>query len=236
MQPVAHALPSYWLAELGRYPFLPGRGVPLDRRLGAAGLVRGADGAGCAGLSSGCGHQQALSPAEEPAGGCDGTPSRLFRPAPFDDCEDPDTAPGAYRGPTRRRPGPAPGAAELAVDLLLRPGLPGLRDPDPPTAPSRRSVIAGRGVLVLIVRRLPVRGLGGRRVSRAALALRRRFRRHARRRPAPSGAGVRQLGRVRRHLDRRADPLAAVPVRHPGLGHCSWSSPLIGAGRRSSSP
>ena len=28
MQSVAHALPSYWLAELGRYPFLPRHAFP----------------------------------------------------------------------------------------------------------------------------------------------------------------------------------------------------------------
>ena len=33
MQAVAQALPSYWLAELGRYPFLPGAAFPWDRHL-----------------------------------------------------------------------------------------------------------------------------------------------------------------------------------------------------------
>jgi ABC-2 type transport system permease protein len=28
MQHVAHALPTYWLAALGRYPFLPGDALP----------------------------------------------------------------------------------------------------------------------------------------------------------------------------------------------------------------
>jgi hypothetical protein len=61
MKSVAHTLPSYWLAELGRYPFLPGEAFPWDGGLGAAGLVGGADGARCAGLSSSCRHEQALT-------------------------------------------------------------------------------------------------------------------------------------------------------------------------------
>ena len=28
MQTIAHTLPSYWLAELGRWPFLPGTAFP----------------------------------------------------------------------------------------------------------------------------------------------------------------------------------------------------------------
>ena len=28
LQTIAHALPSYWLAELGRYPMLPGADFP----------------------------------------------------------------------------------------------------------------------------------------------------------------------------------------------------------------
>ncbi|HEY5821137.1 MAG TPA: ABC transporter permease [Propionibacteriaceae bacterium] len=43
MQTIAHALPSFWLAELGRYPFLPGAAFPWT---GVAVLA-----AWCAGLS-----------------------------------------------------------------------------------------------------------------------------------------------------------------------------------------
>ncbi len=43
MQSIAHALPSYWLAELGRYPFLPGSAFPWT---GVGVLL-----AWCAGLS-----------------------------------------------------------------------------------------------------------------------------------------------------------------------------------------
>ena len=41
MQTVAHTLPSYWLAELGRCPFLPGAAFPWAGVGGAAGLVAG---------------------------------------------------------------------------------------------------------------------------------------------------------------------------------------------------
>ena len=37
---------------------------------------------------------------------------RWFRPAPFDDCEDPNAAPGAYKGPDAQpRPGRCAGPA-----------------------------------------------------------------------------------------------------------------------------
>ena len=129
MQSVAHALPSYWLAELGRYPFLPGGDFPGPGVWVLLGLVAGADSARRAGLSSGCGHQQALT---EVILRTDGRSRTRFWTPRFWPRGPPSataTTPTRRRAPSRASDAAAPGrwrrgSQNMIWIYVVRPGLP----------------------------------------------------------------------------------------------------------------
>ena len=104
MQTIAKTLPSYWLAELGRWPFLPGTGFPWAGIAVLLGWSIGLTVLGALGYRR-AGERHAVT---SPRAGEDRMASsaftRFFHPAPFDTYEDPRAAPGAYKGPSMADP------------------------------------------------------------------------------------------------------------------------------------